>query len=134
VRLESLRRARHTVALLHIGGTIKPGESVTRPDGRGATGAASIAAALKTVRERDDIGALVLRIASPGGSALASDLIWRELERVRAAKPVIASCGDVAASGGYYVALAGRPRLAEAGHHHRLDRRRRRKGDSPPAL
>jgi protease-4 len=115
VRLDSLRRARHTVALLHIGGTIKSGESVTRPDGRGATGATSIAAALKTVRERDDIAALVLRIASPGGSALASDLIWRELERVRAAKPVIASCGDVAASGGYYVALAGRPLFAEAG-------------------
>ncbi len=115
VRLESLRRARHTVALLHIGGTIKPGESVTRPDGGGATGAASIAAALKTVRERDDVAAVVLRIASPGGSALASDLIWRELERTRAVKPVIASCGDVAASGGYFVALAGRPLLAEAG-------------------
>ena len=115
VRLEALRRAQHTVALLHIGGTIKPGDSVTRPDGGGATGAATIAAALKSVRERADIAALVLRVTSPGGSALASDLIWRELERVRAEKPVIASCGDVAASGGYYVALAGRPLLAEAG-------------------
>jgi protease-4 len=75
----------------------------------------SVAAALKAVRERDDIAALVLRVASPGGSALASDLIWRELERTRASKPVIVSFGDVAASGGYYVALAGRPVFAEAG-------------------
>ena len=115
VRLEALRRARHTVALLHIGGTIKPGDSVTRPHGGAAAGAASIAAVLKSVRERDDVAAVVLRIASPGGSALASDLIWREVERTRAVKPVIASCGDVAASGGYYVALACRPLLAEAG-------------------
>jgi protease-4 len=115
VRLQALRRARHTVALLHLGGTLKPGESVARPDGAGATGAASIAGLLKSARERDDVDALVLRIASPGGSALASDLIWREVERTRAAKPVVVSCGDVAASGGYYVALAGRPLLAEAG-------------------
>lgn len=115
VRLDALRRATRTVALLYIGGTIKPGESVSRPDGVGASGATSIAMALKTVRERADLAALVLRVSSPGGSALASDLIWRELERTRAAKPVIVTCGDVAASGGYYVALAGKPVLAEAG-------------------
>lgn len=115
VRLDALRHARHTVALVHLGGTIKPGDSVSRPDGGGGVGAKSMAALLKAVRERDDIAALVLRIASPGGSALASDLIWRELERTRAVKPVVASCGDVAASGGYYVALACRPLLAEAG-------------------
>ena len=115
MRLDALRRATRTVALLHVGGTIKPGESVSRPDGGGATGSTSMAAALKAVRERTDVAALILRVASPGGSALASDLIWRELERTRAAKPVIVSCGDVAASGGYYVALAGKPVLAEAG-------------------
>lgn len=114
-RLLALRRARHTVALLHIGGTIRSGESTTRPDGKTASGAASVAAALKDVRERGDIAALVVRVTSPGGSALASDLMWRELERTRAVKPVVASCGDVAASGGYYVAMVGRPLLAEAG-------------------
>ncbi len=114
-RLVALRQARHTVALLHVGGTIRPGESSTRPGGQTASGAASLAAALKDVREREDVAALVLRVASPGGSALASDLIWRELERTRAVKPVVASCGDVAASGGYYVAMVGRPLLAEAG-------------------
>ncbi|MFN8642471.1 MAG: signal peptide peptidase SppA [Candidatus Binatia bacterium] len=115
VRLQALRGARHTVALLHLGGTIKPGESVARPDGGGATGSASVAALLKQAREADAVDALVVRISSPGGSALASDLIWREVERTRAVKPVVVSCGDVAASGGYYVALAGRPLLAEAG-------------------
>lgn len=115
MRLAALRGERRTVALLCVAGTIKPGDSVTRPDGVTAAGARTLAAALKRIRERDDIAALVLRVASPGGSALASDLIWRELERTRAAKPLVVTCGDIAASGGYYVALAGRPLLAEAG-------------------
>ncbi|HEY0300809.1 MAG TPA: S49 family peptidase, partial [Rhizomicrobium sp.] len=114
VRIDALRRGRGTLALIHIGGTIKSGESGGRP-GAGGSGSTSMAAALKTVRERADIGAVVLRIASPGGSALASDLIWREVTRLREVKPVVVSCGDVAASGGYYVAIAGRPLLAEAG-------------------
>lgn len=115
VRIEGLQRGRATLALLHVGGTIKPGESIPGPEGTRATGAATIAAALEQVRKRTDIGALVVRIASPGGSVLGSDLIWRELARTRDAKPVVISCGDVAASGGYYVALAGAPLLAEAG-------------------
>ncbi|MGH7789477.1 MAG: signal peptide peptidase SppA, partial [Candidatus Binatia bacterium] len=115
VRIATLRAAPATLALLHIGGTIKPGESVPGADGARATGATSVAAALKQVRERDDIGALVVRVASPGGSVLGSDLIWRELVRTRARKPVVISFGDVAASGGYYVALAGSPVFAEAG-------------------
>ncbi len=115
MRLAALRGERRTVALLYVTGTIKAGDSVTRPDGATAAGARTLAAALRRIREREDIAALVLRVASPGGSALASDLIWRELERTRAAKPVVVSCGDVAASGGYYIALAGQPLLAEAG-------------------
>jgi protease-4 len=115
LRRDALRRDHPTVGLLHIGGTIKPGESVPGPEGASATGAATIAAALEQVRTRDDIGALVVRIASPGGSVLGSDLIWRELQRTSATKPVVVSCGDVAASGGYYVALAGKPLLAEGG-------------------
>jgi len=115
VRLDALRRGRATFALLHVGGTVKPGDSIPGPEGARATGAATIAAALEQVRTRADIRALIVRIASPGGSVLGSDLIWREVVRTRAMKPVIASCGDVAASGGYYVALAGTPLLAEAG-------------------
>lgn len=115
IRLDALRRARSSFALLHIGGTVKPGDSVPGPAGVRATGAATIAAALEQVRSRTDVRALVVRITSPGGSVLGSDLIWREVMRTRAIKPVVVSCGDVAASGGYYVALAGTPLLAEAG-------------------
>jgi protease-4 len=114
-RREALRRNRVNLALLHIGGTIKPGDSIAGPGPARATGAATIAAALEQVRKRTDIGALVVRVASPGGSVLGSDLIWRELMRTRETKPVVVSCGDVAASGGYYVALAGTAVLAEAG-------------------
>jgi protease-4 len=55
----------------------------------------------------DDVRAVVLRIDSPGGSALASDLLWHELMRIRRAKPLVVSVGDMAASGGYYLASAG---------------------------
>jgi protease-4 len=62
---------------------------------------------LLRVEKDDEIKAVVLRIDSPGGSALASDLIWHELMRVRAKKPIVVSIGDMAASGGYYLASAG---------------------------
>src|SRR5436190_1386122 len=61
---------------------------------------------LRTVEKDDDVKALVVRIDSPGGSALASDLIWHHLMRVRKKKPVIFSVGDMAASGGMYLASA----------------------------
>ena len=61
---------------------------------------------LRKIRENDKIKAVVLRINSPGGSALASDVMWREIELTRKKKPVIASMSDVAASGGYYMAMA----------------------------
>ena len=69
---------------------------------------------LRKIRKDDKIKAVVLRINSGGGSALASDLMWRELELIKAAgKPVIASMGDVAASGGYYIACNADTILAE---------------------
>ncbi|WP_246070190.1 signal peptide peptidase SppA [Mangrovivirga cuniculi] len=58
---------------------------------------------IKKLRKDDNVKAVVLRVNSPGGSALASDVIWRELEVLKREKPVIASMGDVAASGGYYI-------------------------------
>ncbi|MFD2203969.1 signal peptide peptidase SppA [Shivajiella indica] len=61
---------------------------------------------IKKARENDNVKAIVLRVNSPGGSALASEVIWRELELARKEKPVIASMGEVAASGGYYIAAA----------------------------
>lgn len=67
-------------------------------------GQISINKALKEARENDNVKAIVLRVNSPGGSALASELIWREIERTKQVKPVIVSMGDLAASGGYYIA------------------------------
>lgn len=60
--------------------------------------------AIRKMKDDKSIKAIVLRINSPGGSALASDLIWREIELVKKVKPVVVSMGDVAASGGYYIA------------------------------
>ncbi|NOT53644.1 MAG: signal peptide peptidase SppA, partial [Deltaproteobacteria bacterium] len=70
---------------------------------------------INRIREDDSIAALVVRVVSPGGSGLASDLMWRALMRTREKKPVIISMGDVAASGGYYLALAGDKVFAENG-------------------
>ncbi|MGB0177148.1 MAG: signal peptide peptidase SppA [Owenweeksia sp.] len=74
--------------------------------GRGteySIGSERIAEALRKARTNDKIKAVVLRVNSPGGSALASEVIWREVDLLRKKKPVVASMGDLAASGGYYI-------------------------------
>ncbi len=114
-RREILRHPRTSIGLVHMTGTIKSGDSVSGTDAASACGAAAAARDLKALRERRDIGAVVVRIASPGGSGLASDLIWHEVMRTRKQKPVVISFGDVAASGGYYIGVAGKPVLAEPG-------------------
>lgn len=82
-------------------------------DGGGLLGQATgivernLVSTLLRLEKDDDVKAVVLRIDSPGGSALASDLLWHQLMRVRAKKPVVVSVGDMAASGGYYLASAG---------------------------
>jgi protease-4 len=67
-------------------------------------GSEKLSEAIRKAVEDDKIKAIVLRINSPGGSALASDVIWREVQRAKGRKPIIASFGDLAASGGYYIA------------------------------
>ncbi len=70
-------------------------------------GSETIAKAIREARENDNIKAIVLRVNSPGGSALASDVIWREVILCeQSEKPIVVSMGDVAASGGYYIACA----------------------------
>jgi protease-4 len=69
---------------------------------------------LARLERDDDVKAVVLRIDSPGGSALASDLLWHELMRIRAKKPLVASIGDMAASGGYYLASSATVVFADA--------------------
>ena len=68
---------------------------------------------LRDLAEDDSVAAVVLRIDSPGGSALASDLILREVEQLKEAKPVVVSMSDVAASGGYYIAAKASKIVAE---------------------
>jgi protease-4 len=69
-------------------------------------GSQTIVHRLQQAREDRHVRAVVLRIDSPGGSTLASDRIWREVERVRREKPVVVSMGNLAASGGYYIAMS----------------------------
>jgi len=79
----------------------------------GGIAASSLTKTLRRVAKDDSIKAVVLRVDSPGGSALASDLLWHELMQVRAKKPLIASVGSMAASGGYYMACAASEIFAE---------------------
>ncbi|MFK8044849.1 MAG: signal peptide peptidase SppA [Crocinitomicaceae bacterium] len=79
------------------------GEIVDGKGGPGQIGGSSASELVRQARKDSTIKAIVLRVNSPGGSALASDLIWREVELAKAVKPVVVSMGDVAASGGYYV-------------------------------
>lgn len=78
-------------------------------DGKGSKdqiGSARFTKEIRKARENDRIKAIVLRVNSPGGSALASDLIWREIVKTKEVKPVIASFSNLAASGGYYISMA----------------------------
>lgn len=103
-RLNAPARRRGHVALVEVRGTIAPGRSHRGPMGRQA-GSDSVGAALRTAASDERAKAVVLHVDSPGGSAVASDAIWREVCRVReTGKPVIVAMGELAASGGYYVA------------------------------
>jgi len=92
------------IAIIYLTGEIKEGKGKDDLLGGGSAGADSVIEAIRSADKNDKVVAIVLRIDSPGGSALASDLIWREAERTN--KPVVASLSDTAASGGYYVAVA----------------------------
>jgi protease IV len=92
------------VAMIYAHGAIRSGRSGRGGPGGGGMGSDTVSAALRAAAADDGARAIVLRVNSPGGSHTASDVIWREVVRVRAAgKPVIVSMGDVAASGGYFI-------------------------------
>jgi protease-4 len=99
------------IAVLYAVGVIGSGES--SDEGTQVIGSDTMIEYLRKVRADDSIKAVVLRIDSPGGSAIASDVIWREVMLTRAVKPVIASMSDVAASGGYYIAMPAHQIVAE---------------------
>ena len=91
------------IAVVYAVGTILSGESGT---GTGTVGSATFNEALRRVRRSSRVKAVVLRINSPGGSASAADAMWREIALTAKEKPVIVSMGDLAASGGYWIATA----------------------------
>ncbi len=98
---KTLPSSKHQVAVLIAEGNII--------DGQGALdtlGSKDLASHLSALRENKAVKAIVLRINSPGGSALAADVLWKELMLTKAQKPIVASMSDVAASGGYYLAAA----------------------------
>lgn len=100
---------RPKIGLLYIDGDIIDGRSSNIPIlGMKLVGSYTIAESVKQLRDNDDIKAVVLRIESPGGSSMASDVMWRELKKLAEKKPLIVSMGSIAASGGYYVAAPAR--------------------------
>lgn len=103
------------IAVLYLVGVISSGASSFDQPGGAVTGSDTVLEWLRKVRADNSVRAIVLRIDSPGGSAVASDVIWREITLTRAIKPVIASMGDVAASGGYYVAMPAHAVVAQPG-------------------
>jgi protease-4 len=104
-----LNKGKDRVAVIFAEGEIFYGEG--SPD---FIGQGTMTKALKKAREDDRVKAVVLRVNSPGGSALTSDIIWREVVLTKEKKPVVVSMGDVAASGGYYIAAAADKIFAES--------------------
>jgi protease-4 len=102
------------VAVIYAVGTISSGRSGEGPDGTYA-GSDTLVEYIQEAKDDPSIKAVVLRVDSPGGSSVASDVIWRELMLLREEKPLIVSMSDLAASGGYYIAMAGHVIVAEPG-------------------
>jgi protease-4 len=112
------RRPKPTLAVVTLEGPIVNGRGGPQflPFGTSGAGGDTIAAALREAAADDSVSAIVLRVDSPGGSVTASETIWREVARARKrGKPVVASMGSVAASGGYYVAMGADAIVANPG-------------------
>ena len=101
VKVEKKEISRNKIAIIYATGEINSGKGDEK-----SIGSETTAKAIKTAREDKNVKAIVLRVNSPGGSALASDVIWRETVLAKEEKPLIVSMGDYAASGGYYIACA----------------------------
>ena len=106
------------VGVISLLGSIMTGESRTQPIelpilGRQTLGSQTAQQQIRAAREDESLAAVVLHVDSPGGSALASDLIWRELQLLQQEKPLVVYMGDVAASGGYYIAAPAHKIVAQ---------------------
>lgn len=100
VETKKNKSSKNKIAVLYAQGTIMDGELKSQD----ILSSNNIIKELEKLRKDDDVKAVVIRVDSPGGSALAAEVIWREVELLRQKKPVIVSMGDYAASGGYYIA------------------------------
>jgi protease-4 len=114
------RRSRKKVALVTLSGAIVRGRSRRLPFplpfvGGEQAGSESVVGALRVAEKIRKVAAVLFYVNSPGGDALASDLIWREVERISAKKPVVVLMGNAAASGGYYVSAAASHVVARCG-------------------
>ncbi len=112
------RRSKPTFAVIAVDGMIVEGRGGPQvlPLGPATVGSDTIAAALREAAADDSVSAIVLRVNSPGGVLTASETVWREVERARKrGKPVVASMGAVAASGGYYVSMGADAIVANPG-------------------
>ncbi len=98
---EDVSTGKNKIAIIYAVGGIESGKGDDE-----TIGSETIAKAIKDARTDSSVKAIVLRVNSPGGSALASDVIWREVVLAKKAKPIVVSMGDVAASGGYYISCA----------------------------
>jgi protease-4 len=120
LRVPYRRSARRRVGLVSLSGTIVRGRSRRLPVplplvGSEQAGSDAVVAALRRAEKTRRVAAILFHVESPGGDALASDLIWREVERLCATKPVVVLMGNVAASGGYYVSAAANHVVARSG-------------------
>ncbi len=111
-----VNRRREVVALVTGIGTIRLGRSAHGPVPAAAMGADTVSAALRAAGKDERVKAVVFRVNSPGGSYVASDVIWREVKRLKdSGKPVVVSMGDVAGSGGYFISAPADVIVAEPG-------------------
>ena len=101
------------IAVIFASGTIGSGSSENSPSGEQSIGSDTVAKALNDAAADKSIKAVVLRVDSPGGSGLASDIIWHAVEAANQKKPVVVSMSDVAASGGYYISASAAKIIAQ---------------------
>lgn len=105
---DQIKNVKEEIAIIYAAGEIRGGKSNAE-----VMGSETIVEAIKKATKDEDIKAIVLRVNSPGGSALASDVMWRAIELAKAKKPVVVSMGNLAASGGYYISCGANKIFAQ---------------------
>ncbi len=108
-------RGKKKIAILYATGMIVSGESSSDPYGESLLGSDTISKAFEKIRKDGSIKGVVMRVDSPGGSGIASDVIWRETQLTKDEKPIVVSMSGLAASGGYYISMGADAIIAQPG-------------------